>query len=144
MAITLTTSPDGENGEKAGKERERASERGRDRERVAGILSSPRFLKTYTEMITSATTVAGGCVIYLRIPISTPLLVMLLLSECNCTRISLRCNIEEANSAFFPDFNFLRPYTRDAAFESNSIFQDKYFVETSCMPRVRGVYRVSS
>jgi len=41
-----------ENGKKLG-------ERERERERKSrGILSSPRLLKTYTEMITSATTVA--------------------------------------------------------------------------------------
>jgi len=52
----------------------------RERRRESrGILSSPRLLKTYTEMITSATTVSGGCVIYLRIPISTSLALMFLL-----------------------------------------------------------------
>lgn len=51
-----------ENGEKVGREKKR------ERERLAEILSSLHLLKTYAEMITSAmTTLAGGCVIYLRI-----------------------------------------------------------------------------
>lgn len=81
------------NGEKV--ERERGGSR---KGESHGILSSPRLLKMYTEMITSATTIAGGCVIYLRIPIST-LALMFFTSERNCTWISLRCNIEETNRA---------------------------------------------
>ena len=76
MAITLTTSLDGKWRKSGEKEREREREREKE---SRGILSSPRLLKTYTEMITSATTVSGSCVIYLRIPISTSLALMFLL-----------------------------------------------------------------
>lgn len=84
-----------ENGEKVGRERERGGG-------SHGILSSPRLLKMYTEMITSATTIAGGSIIYLRISdINFFGFNVFFFSECNCTRISLRCNVEEINSAFW-------------------------------------------
>lgn len=50
------------------KMKKKLEERKRERERLAEILSSLHLLKTYAEMITFAmTTLAGGCVIYLRI-----------------------------------------------------------------------------
>lgn len=82
-----------ENGEKVGRER--------DREREShGILSSPRLLKMYTEMITSATSIRWRlCNLFTHSDINF-FGFNVFTSECNCTRISLRCNIEETNSSF--------------------------------------------
>lgn len=63
----------------------------------------------HTEMITSATTIAGGCVIYLRILISTSLALMFLLLRV-ITLGFLYVVISRKLIAFF-DFNFLRSYT---------------------------------
>lgn len=91
-----------ENGEKVEREREKESH---------GILSSPRLLKMYTEMIASATTIAGGCVIYLRILISTSLALIFLLPSVIALGF-LYVIISKKLIVLF-DFNFPKSYTCD-------------------------------